>query len=241
MSQFNKTGQQLKSVNGRKCLSKCYGKGVSYLHPIFMNSIVSNTNNNSCAIYPIYSKDADFLGMHVSDTCRIEDNKNFKPPDELESMLLSFYFNSYDFLSTIYDLNSFDEVIHWTINNSFLPFDTIRRVHNCAWKAFGSKTDELSSNVLDYYYDIAKSHWLKDYAKTITKNYSFELITKKDITNSLTETEEILESKFFSYNFFLASLRSYINENQDEWDTIPSHYGAIKNYLFQKLVEKLNK
>lgn len=228
----------LKSINGRRCLSKCYPKGETYLHPIFLTDITNHIN--SCAIDPIYSKDAQYQGMKVTDACKLEDNKIYQPPDELESMLLSFNFNPYDFLTTIYGLNSFDDVIYWTLENDYLPFDTIKRVHNCAWKVYGDKPEQLSSAVLEYYYDIAKEHWLRDYTKLIENNYSFDLITnKKDVSDASEEIYEILTSKFFTYNFFMSAIKRYIYEYQDKWEIIYSHYGKIKMYIFQQLVEKI--
>ncbi len=143
--------------------------------------------------------------MIYADTCRLEDNHIYQPPDELESLLLSFYFNPADFLTSIYDLHSFDQVIYWTLENNHLPFNTIKRVHNCAWKVYGSRMEEISSGVIDYYYDIAKLHWLKDYAKIIQNKYSFNFVTKQNfnnINNTQEEIYEILATKYFDYNFF---------------------------------------
>lgn len=228
----------LKSINGRRCLSKCYPKGATYLHPTFLTDIT--THVNSCAIDPIYSKEAQYQGMKLADTCRLEDNKIYQPPDELESMLLTFYFNPYDFLTTIYGLNSFEDVIYWTLENDHLPFDTIKRVHNCAWKVFGNRPEELSTSVLEYYYDIAKTHWLKDYAALVEKNYSFDLVTKKSkVGNAQEEIYEIIASRFFTYNFFITALKRYIYEYQEKWEEIYSHYGNLKKYIFQQLIEHM--
>ena len=106
----------LKSIYGRRCLTKCHPKGEAYLHPILLTAIGERTNN-SCGIDPVHSRDTQYLKIHDmiwADTCRLEDNKIYQPPNELESMLLSFYFNPNDFLSSIYDLHSFDQVIFWT-------------------------------------------------------------------------------------------------------------------------------
>ena len=230
----------LKSINGRRCLSKCHPKGATYLHPTFLTEIT--TNVDSCAIDPIYSKEAEYQGMISADACRLDDNRIFQPPDELESMLLTFYFNPYDFLTTIYGLNSFEEVIYWTLENDYLPFDTIKRIHNCAWKVFGNRPEELSTTVFEYYYDIAKMHWLRDYAELIEKKYSFDLTTNKiNVGNAIDEIYSILLSKFFNYNFFISAIKRYIYEYQDQWEEIYSHYGNLKKYIFDQLINYIEK
>ena len=233
----------LKSINNRRCLTKCYPKDTTYLHPVFLTGIANIVN--SCATDPVYSKDRDpkYYGLILSDTCRLEDNKIYQPPNELESILLSFYFNPHDFLVSIYGLYSFDQVIYWTLENDHLPFDTIKRVHNCAWKVFGNRIEELSASVLDYYYDIAKSHWLRDYVKVIQNKYSFDLITDKETNTDITNTEEeiydIIISKFFTDDFFATSIKRYVYEYQDKWELIHSHYGKLKNYIFQQLIDHI--
>lgn len=233
----------LKSINGRRCLTKCEPKGVTYLHPILLTG-VKDLTYNTCAVAPVHSKEPEYYkenDMILADKCRLEDNTLYSLPNELDSILLSFYFNPRDFLVSIYGLQSFDEVIYWTLENDYLPFDTIKRVHNCAWKAFGNRMEEITNNVLEYYYDLAKEYWLHDYAKTIQKNYSFEFIVPKDpakLANSTEEIYQVLLENIFTYSFFVTNLKKYIYKYQDKWETIESHYDNIKKYIFEKLVEK---
>ncbi|XWV24926.1 hypothetical protein QJ856_gp0855 [Tupanvirus deep ocean] len=241
----------LKSVNGRRCLTKCHAKGEAYLHPILLTAIGERTNN-SCAIEPVPSRafetssgDTQYLGLYGmvwADICRLDDNKTYQPPDELESMLLSFYFNPRDFLSGVYGLYSFDQVIYWTLENDHLPFDTIKRVHNCAWKVFGNKIEELSSSVIDYYFDISRSYWLKDYAKVIQNDYSFDYITSKsvgDISNATEDVYKILYFEFYTHEFFTSAIKRYVYEFEDKWELIDSHYYNLKKYVLLQLLEHI--
>lgn len=234
----------LKSINGRRCLSKCYPKNTTYLHPVLLQGI-ADYSKNSCAIDPVHSKNADYQGfdMLFVDKCRLEDNKIYQEPDELESILLSFYFNPNDFLTGIYGLHSFDQVIYWTLENDHLPTDTIKRVHNCAWRVYGDKIEELTTSVLEYYFDIARTYWLKDYVKIIEKKYSFDVISKKppgEILNTAkNEYYDILYNTFFTYDFFVSAIKRYVYEFQDKWDYIDSHYGRIKKYVLHQLIEHI--
>lgn len=234
----------LKSVNGRRCLSKCYSKGTQYLHPVVLESIV-DPSKDSCAIDPIPSKNAeDYQGydMIFVDRCRLDDNKTYKEPDEFESILLSFNFNPSDFLAGIYDLHSFDQIIYWTLENEYLPTNTIKRVHNCAWRVYGSNVEELSSDVLKYYFNVAQTHWLRDYVKIIQNKYSFDLFSKKSPSEFIDTQDEIyniLSSTFFTYNLFATAIKKYIYEFQDKWDYIKSHYDRIKKYVLYQLMEHI--
>src|SRR6056297_1676562 len=104
----------LKSIKGRRCLTTCKPKGTKYLHPILLTSIKNNFID-TCAIDPIYSRDIlsenepssyKDVGIIFTDKCNINDNDFYAPPDELESILLSFYFNPIDFLQNFYGLYS---------------------------------------------------------------------------------------------------------------------------------------
>ncbi|MEM0354082.1 MAG: hypothetical protein QXW79_00735 [Thermoplasmata archaeon] len=228
----------LKSINGRRCLSRCYPKDTTYLHPIFLTGISSQMD--TCAIDPIYSKDSQYYGMIVADKCNLDDNKKYKIPSELESILVAFHFNPYDFLTGIYGLHSFDEVIRWTLENDYLPIDTIKRVHNCAWKVFGKDLEEISNIVIEYYYDISKTYWLKNYTKIIQKKYSFDLVKNiGSVSNTFEEIYEIVLSKIFTFPFFTSCIKKYIKKNKNQWDTIHSHYDKIKKYVFQLLIKNI--
>jgi hypothetical protein len=228
----------LKSTQGRTCVSKCHEKDVSYFHPVILSAI-SNKFRNSCAIYPVYVRnDMHELDMIFDDECRVEDNKDHQLPDELDSVLLSFNFNPKDFLVGVYDLKSFDDVIYWTLENKDLPFNTIKRVHNCAWKAYGNKFKYLSGEVLEYYYDLAKIHWLRDYINEIRKRYSFEITSRISPSNEL---YDVILNRYFDYDFFVQALKDYIENNAKQWDKIVSHYGGIKNFVFDKLIGLIDK
>lgn len=250
--------QTLHSVHGRRCLTKCYPKGTVYLHPTILTGYKDKLYD-TCAIDPVYSKEEiaekqstyeKEVGLIFIDKCNLDDNKIYEPPNELESILLSFYFNPTDFLNNIYNLHSFDQVIYWTLENDYLPFDTIKRVHNCAWKAFGSRLEEISNVVYEYYYEIAKDHWLWDYVKLIENNYSFNLVSSEDNgpisttddTKQETATNEIYKiilNKYFDYDFFVSSIKRYVYEYQDQWNLIESHYGMIKKFVFKQLVRRI--
>ena len=87
----------LQSVNGRRCLSKCYPAREEYFHPVILTGVRDKTND-TCAIQPIPSKNPEYYREHemiYADVCRLEDNTIYKQPNEL------FYYTAKTFPSTI--------------------------------------------------------------------------------------------------------------------------------------------
>lgn len=219
-----------------KCLTKCYPKNKKYLHPILL-TVISDPNNDSCAIYPTYNKDSKYFNnqnLIVADKCV----PSKIVPDELENILLTFSFNPKDFLNNIYDLNNFNDVIFWSINNDYLPFNTIKRVQNCAWKSFVSKVSDISDLVFEYYFEIAQKYWLPLYIKNIESNYSFDILSNDKINYSKADDEiKNIINKYFNYHFFIISIKKFIDKYN--WNNIESPYDSIKDFIFNQLIKKI--
>src|SRR5208282_1551524 len=86
----------LKSISGENCLTECHKKGEWYLNPVTLDPIINYTNS-SCAIIPIPKGDS----FYKWSTCRFEDNAIYHAPSEKDSMLLTFHFDPYEFLTEI--------------------------------------------------------------------------------------------------------------------------------------------
>lgn len=233
----------LRSINGRPCLTPCNPQKWAYLHPILLTPI-TDLFHSSCAIDPLHtdSKEYESSGSDIifADKCNLEDNEKYRLPNELDSLLRSFQFNPRDFLNKVYEIYSFEDAIKWTLENQYLPFDTIKRVHNMSWKIFGSKLSELSDATLDYYYEIAKKWWLPDYLDIIFQDYSFELDGVKSSSTPGQEIRDLIVNQLFTYEFVIECIKKYINEYQDQWDNIESHYRNLKQFVLNELLELIN-
>lgn len=236
----------LKSTQGRRCLTKCYPKGLAWLHPLLLTPITRHYD--SCAIDPVQTRDeklARSWDVSWDDPCLLVDNYKYQEPDELANTLLQFYFNPNDLLTTIYDINTFDDAIYWTLENDHLPIDTIRRVHNCAWKAFGDNPANISNAVIDYYFDIAHNHWLKEYAHKIETDYSFNLIDGsqtvalelKDQVSSTDMLYNLLDTQYFTMDFFTKAIKQFARDYAQYIDNLESPYDMLKKYVLDSLVE----
>lgn len=233
---------ELKTINGKRCLTKCFDKGKVFFHPIYLLPVRSKYKG-VCATNPYYVEDSEndnIGGLQGYDFCRLEDNETYNPPDESTIILLSFTFDPRYFLSYFYGLKSFDQVIQWTLENDNLPTLTIYRIHDCAWKVFGKNIDALTYQVLEYYYEKSKNDWLRYYTDVIQREYSFELI--KQTNNKSSEKDQIYQlllDNFYTYNFFVTCVKKYVYENQNTWEKIQSHYLKLKIYVLNCLIKKL--
>lgn len=227
----NKSKKKLVSLSGRKCLTKCYPTGKHFLHPITLIPI-ANLKGPGCATYNRLENDE----ILTHDECNLDDNKLYEVPDELNTVLFDFHLASGDFLSEIYGINSFNDVINWTNNNNYLPFNTIKRVHNCAWKTYVNEDNHPSALVIQYYHEIAKTYWLKDYLIELKQNYSFDISEQNDDT-----LYELFAKKYFTYDFIFDSVQKYITTNINEWNNIKSHYLSLKKYIFSELITLIDK
>ena len=238
----------LKSINNRRCLTQCNGINQTYFHPIILTG-VAGYMYNTCAIDPVY--DVKKGNMIYTDICNLEDNSKYELPTELGAIFLNFDFHYRDFLSNMYGLNSFDQVIYWTLENDYLPFDTIKRVHNCAWKAYGLKVENLSDKVFEYYYELIQTHWIVNYYNILNQKYIFrEMIDGKlSITRNVTGEHvsaseklfELIIFYYFNYSFFIRVIKRYLKVYKNVWDDIDSHYVNLKKFCFKYLVHNIKK
>jgi hypothetical protein len=196
------------------------------------------SSSATCAVEPAYNTDPEstipsYRGLTITDKCRIEDNEKYQLPNELESMLFGFFFDSQDFLFSTYGIRTFDSTIKWTLDNPQLPFGTIRRVHNCSWKIFGTN---LSGIVVDYYYDVAIENWLDNYILELEKQFSFDV---ESDTKSTTLKQFIMRT-YFTKSFFSDTLRKFVKTYESDWDNIFNYYDMIKVFTYDELVKKVS-
>jgi hypothetical protein len=222
----------LQSIDKTNCLTACYEKGKAYIHPVTLEKMI-NPSNNTCAVVPIPTGDGLFIRTK---NCRMEDNKIYHVPSEIDSMLMHFYFDPYEFLIQIYNLHTFNQVINWSIDNIDLPPDTIKRVNNAAWKIFGSNLENISDLVIDFYYDIATNNWIKDFSKNIASKYSFDILSQ---SNKEADFNKLLIQNFLPKNFFVQIIKKYVDVYRDEWTQIDSHYKNLKNFTYKCLLKNI--
>lgn len=222
----------IKSIHGRKCLTKCQPRGTNFVHPIVLSNKIDYLND-ICAIYPISIKNkTGDIETKDNDECRLEDNYTNDLPNEIETLLLHFYFNSADFLGNIYDIYSFDDAIKWTMENSYLPKNTIKRVHNCAWKAFGSQGIH-SASVFEYYYNLTKNKWIDSFIDLMGSDIL--------IPSEMPDPRKYVIETILPFGTFVGVIKQFVNDNKGRWTEIKSYPTELKNYVYAYLNEKIKK
>ena len=232
----------LRSKTGEICITKCKEKNEQFVHPLTLQSI--KENRNLCAIFPtqkpviIPKSDSQLLYIDatnpwVIDECDTGDNDKYYAPDEIKMFLLTSNFDPGTFLKNIYNIKSFEDTIKWTLENNKFPFETIRRVHDCAWKVHGKNMENIPIIVYKYYYEIATNKWLNDYLSVIEQKYSFDIVNGK--------ISEAILTNILTYDNFIAIIKKYVSSEQDKWENIISHYSYIKNYVLNFVIEELEK
>ena len=237
----------LRTVDGKKCLTKCIPANTRFIHPSLLSAL--SQSYDYCSIDITYDNndkpvDTERETARTSGKCNLEDNEKYRLPDEQLNILSRFNFDAVDLLVNIYNIHTFDDAIYWTLDNDHLPFYTIKRVHDCSWKVHGFKWSNITNVVIDYYYDIACNHWIKDYVRVIKHHYSFDIIAKHDPTNTKSGDElikDIILYKFFSMEFFSKCLRDFVDSNSKNISYIGSPYNTIKEYIYNRLVELITK
>jgi hypothetical protein len=244
----------LVSKNNYKCLTKCTEKNTLYTHPV-LNLNVLNETANTCAVEPFYSKSSTIRGSQLErliayDECDLNDNKNFVPIRNLTALLFNMKFDPTDFLISLYNIHSFDQTIYWTMENSYLPYYTIKRVHDISWKVYGKDIINLSDKVFDYYYNLIKNKWYPEIVPKILKKFIFKMTSneklhvdkKKNISDeSSPDIDSIIFNNYFIYQTFVKMIKKYIKIYKDDWDVIMSHYDNLQQFFFKYLVHIIKK
>jgi hypothetical protein len=209
---MQKKNDRLKTNNGNVCLTKCNDMNKLAINPQSMGS---------------YKNDFDFcftldddINVLIKGKCDINDNNIYTTPDET-LMFFKYPFDQLIFLK-LYNITTFDECIDWTSENIHLPFQTIKRIHNCAWIAFGKDISKIPFSVLDYYYtNIIQEHWVKDYS-----------------INSAISENDLLH--FFTYDEYTKCMDLYIKKYIIQWESIESHYGNLKRFIYKYLIKNIS-
>lgn len=200
----------------------------------------------------IYSATSDKLVDDTLDSAEVQQtNKilnceknmenNINSNNETEWMLLRREVVTPKMLLTyIYHLNTFEEVIKWTTENEKLPFNTILRVHDCAWKVYGISTE--SNLVIDFYYDLFMEHWIKDFILVIQSIYSIEVFKEKNKEykhDDISYFYTILTESIMTYGDFARCVEHI--SNKTKYGIFDSPYYMLKQHILDNIISKLNK
>ena len=194
-----------KSRNNFQCLGPCYEPGTFIIHPTTLEH-VTDFKNPFCPVneWEHINPTTGKKELAIHDTC-------FKPTDttkisskevEMNIILPKIDFNCNHFLKIYYKIYSMEGMMDWLDKNGHLPYYTIRRIMDCAWKSYGMDNYIVDDRIILYYVKIAKTRWIHNIYKKIGKYVKF---TDEKIQFSSKESE-MAENSIEKINFIVDKL-----------------------------------
>lgn len=220
------------------CIASCGKPGLG-LNPYTLGVDIRDVS--LCPIVPhkLESFDANYEGlghMGVIDFYQCDPEVPVDIPISFEEYLLTgIHLIEKNFLELIYQIKNFDEAIEWSVNNSTLPLNTIKRIHNTSWKMFGSDINNLSDSVCQYYLNLVHKKWIKIFINILSTKYSFSVQSDSDHP-----LNDIL-IKMITREYILDVFRQYIDIYLPNWLKIDDHYDNLKKFTLQCIRESLDK
>jgi hypothetical protein len=251
------------SKNGRQCISICHNANTSIIHPLSMAKVTAPVSY--CAIMPILDK---FGRQQQIDECNVDDNKTESNIDSSNTehkwtnILFNIInptidFNHADFLIKYYGIETLEYALSWHLEHYEYPKNNVKRIVNCAWKAFGINilhdpdSYGLTDTIVDYYSNFIKYEWIPDFIyrldkdyKIIIKNDNISIVKYENYNNNIDHNYDEIKKHLIetmSFSFIKNNLHEFLKkytEDRNKWFSIKSHSTKIKNYMFYKL-EKL--
>lgn len=237
------------SINNQQCVGPCYSSNKVILHPITLNYLTSK--EPFCPTLRWYDeKDHQYKN---ADACLIPSDNSEMDQEQLDINLVvpTFYFNCEYFLKAYYDIYSFENATEWITNNSSDPIQTLLRIINCSWRVFGPDIDLMNDQLINFYLMVIKKVWIKDIYPKISKYiyvdeknkniYLKENNTKEDHGDKTNQIEKInfFNKKFNSNQIIFNVLKSYVEENKQNWNDIINHNKNIKEHYKKYITSKI--
>jgi hypothetical protein len=247
----NSENKYPKSKNKFQCLGPCYQPGTTIIHPITLEYI-TDLEKPFCPVKewtyedPATGKKTD----RYLDTCYGPVENKDLSGKELELNILTPYidFNSEQFLKIYYNIYSFEDAIEWLNKKKYVTLTTKLRIVDCAWNAYGKDMTLIDDRIVDFYVDVIKRKWIKEYYKKFnTYIYSDETTIKfidpekntLNINDYIVNRTNFLIEKFINYEEVYKFINKYIKHRKSEWGSIRNHSNNIQNDLSDYIYNKI--
>lgn len=159
-----------KSINNYSCIGPCYFPNTIVKHPVFLEQF-TDENKPFCPTqeFQIENEITGKKEKKIHDVCKDPSHK--EDITTIESLvILQSGFTKDIFLSTYYDINSFDDAVEWIQNNSFTSTDTRTRIINAALNIYGDDMDFINEDFIIFYIEYIKEKEIKNIYKNIHTN-----------------------------------------------------------------------
>lgn len=246
---MNESVEENKKGFKNRCIGPCYPGGMEVLHPITLEYITYN--EPFCPTAPWRHK---LGGIWRHERC----NKvTYKPdgPDEVESNFIipKFVFNPDEFLKIYYRMFSIDDAVLWYNENPDVPYQTIRRIMDCALKVHGIDelyTREASDLMVEFTKFMILNYWFDLYFVNLTPH--LQIIDEKiiflkepDKDNKLDAQQKILIKsnieKLLTNLFVVKSLKKFVKHYKEEWFSMSNHTKKLQKSMLASIIHELSK
>lgn len=228
-----------KSINNRQCIGPCYPKNMPIVHPHTMLTWQGPPGVSICPVIP-YEEDGEWKQF---DVCHTKEKKFDR--SELETHLLTpeFTFTDRHFLSTYYQIDSFEALLKYLKRRPSLPYPTAARLLNSGWRAYGSLVDPKDTNLLTIYIRLLKERSiptlfpiLNPYLKVVDSRVSFAKPVSKPSTDYRKEKINYLIDRLFNHHIFGRFFDYYTTEYEGRWTQVTKHQREIEQHLGRFLI-----
>lgn len=224
-----------KSKKNQQCIGPCYPPNKRILHPVTIR-YVTNYNEPFCPTEQYVDKKTG--KMDVIDACyhatAEEESKNVV---EMSTINPSLAFTCTHFLRIYYKIASFDEAMDWLENNQEAPYYTKERIINCAWNSYGESVKEPSTQLIMFYFKLAKKRWMNKMLVHLNKylDINGDQIKFGNVKGELTpdsylriEKINFLIDRVINFHTMQQYLTKYIQDRGDNWDKYEDYTSLIR-------------
>jgi hypothetical protein len=236
-----------KSKNNFQCLGPCYEKGTFIIHPVTLE-YTTDTLHPFCAVneWEYTNPETGKKEMRINDVCFNPTSKDNISAKELEMNIIlpKMDFSCEHFLKIYYDIFSMETAIEWVDSNKHVPYYSVQRIMDCAWKAYGLKSQEyiLDDRIIIYYTNLLKSRWFKEVYEYIASYISVDdgKIFFSEGDSDMEKMREIKENFLIEKLINYATVKKFLLKFINYYSKKPLSMSITKliKVEFKKFIEK---
>lgn len=208
-----------KKLGQYQCIGPCYPPGTTIMHPTTLQ-LIEGKNFSFCPINPWKDQ---LNRIHNITLCTkpstdIVDDKNI----EQRLVLSELLFDPAEFLIVNYNIRSLEEAILWYNDHSTVPYDTIKRIMDCALSVYGlNELEPVPDYMIDFVKKIMLTYWSHEYCKSL----STDCISESSLTSLL----------------LTRIITKYVQHYKKDWSNTTSLFSKLKRIAFVFLKKKMSK
>jgi len=251
MEKINNIKKYPKSKKGFQCLGPCREKNVPSIHPILLDTIISNNPYCPVAGYQVYDKnEKKYNTLYIDDCNKVDTNiKHDKDDDLLNNLLPYMDFNIKDFLLIFYDIKSFEDGIDVIAKQ--INFRTKIRLFESMLNVFGKNIDIIDHRIIDFFIELVKSTYATKLYEALSSYIDIDVNTNKvKISKTVKKNKKKDDNVIIKTNFIIKSfinsditskfLFKYFKNKKEVWENIYNYVEDMINEFINYIINIIN-